>query len=35
MRNEEKIEKMIGVSIVLAMVTLGIVIACLVIGVIA
>lgn len=35
MRNEEKIEKMIGVSIVVAMVTLAVVIGCLAIGLIS
>lgn len=34
MRNEEKIEKMIGVSIILAMITLALAIGGLVIGVI-
>ena len=35
MRNEEKIEKMIGVSIILAMITLAVVIGCLEIGLIS
>ena len=35
MRHEDKIEKLIGVSIVLAMITLAVVIGCLVIGVIS
>ena len=35
MRHEEKIEKLIGVSIVVAMITLAVVIGCLVIGVIS
>lgn len=35
MRHEEKIEKMIGVSIILAMITLAVVIGCLAIGLIS